>query len=210
MCMSDDKCCSGSCVGGGSLIPGQVLGRCVDGTGLAQTDQSQGVATKGGDTDQEQGGCKSNGDMCMSDDKCCSGSCVGGGSLIPGQVLGRCVDGTGLAQTDPSQGVATKGGDTDQEQGGCKSNGDMCMSGDKCCSGSCVGGGSLIPGQVLGRCADGVSLAQTDQSQGDATEGGDSDREEGGCMSNGDFRSGGDQCCSGSCVCASMIMKVCS
>jgi len=135
--MSDDKCCSGSCVGGGSMIPGQVLGRCADGASLAQTDQSQGDTTQGGDSDQEEGGCKSNGDMCMSDDKCCSGSCVGGGSMIPGQVLGRCADGASLAQTDQSQGDTTQGGDSDQEEGGCKSNGKLCDRDSKCCSGRC-------------------------------------------------------------------------
>ncbi|CAK0791417.1 unnamed protein product [Prorocentrum cordatum] len=151
----------------------EAAGGCEE-AGLAQLRTF--FATKGGDSVQEEGGCKSNGDMCMSDDKCCSGSCVGGGSMIPGQVLGRCADGASLAQTDQSQGDTTQGGDSDQEEGGCKSNGDMCMSDDKCCSGSCVGGGSMIPGQVLGRCADGASLAQTDQSQGDTTQGGDSDQ----------------------------------
>ena len=68
---------------------------------LPWSRQERGGAEKGGDSDEDAGQCKGDGKMCMSNDKCCSGSCVGGGgSLVTGNVLGRCAGGAALAQSD--------------------------------------------------------------------------------------------------------------
>ncbi|CAK0817247.1 unnamed protein product [Prorocentrum cordatum] len=110
------------------------------------------------------------------------------------EAAGGCEE-AGLAQLRAS--LATKGGDSDQEEGGCKSNGKLCHKDDMCCSGHCPGRDAANP---LGRCADGASLAQTDESQGGATKGGASDEEEGGCRSKGKVCAKDGRCCSGSCV----------
>ena len=68
---------------------------------LPWSRQEHGDAKKGGDSDEEEGQCKGDGKMCMSDSKCCSGSCVGGGGMgLSGSVLGRCASGAALAQSD--------------------------------------------------------------------------------------------------------------
>ncbi|CAK0902550.1 unnamed protein product, partial [Prorocentrum cordatum] len=50
------------------------------------------------------------------------------------EAAGGC-DEAGLAQLRAS--LATKGGDSDQEEGGCKSKGKLCAKDSKCCSGFC-------------------------------------------------------------------------
>ncbi|CAK0848394.1 unnamed protein product [Prorocentrum cordatum] len=105
------------------------------------------------------------------------------------EAAGGC-DEAGLAQLRAS--LATKGGDSDQEEGGCMSNGKLCTADKKCCSGRCSS-------TVRGVCVDGASLAQTDESQGGATNGGASDEEEGGCKSSGKLCTKDDKCCSGFC-----------
>ncbi|CAK0848391.1 unnamed protein product [Prorocentrum cordatum] len=69
------------------------------------------------------------------------------------EAAGGC-DEAGLAQLRAS--LATKGGDSDQEEGGCMSNGKLCTADDKCCSGFCD---HSVPDKPIGRLRE-IDLVQ--------------------------------------------------